>query len=219
MTDGLVWQPNAPQDKTPAPLNESMGILALRIGTLLRDLERKIKGDRHRGVADLCEQALWYLGEAGYDLHAATLVAQNGRSTNVPRPDSSLSPEELAQKKRIGDACRTLEKIKDDATASRFAGKRTACLRRLKTILDDWPTAEGSPKPVRAITLPEGEWISPTTLTDLAKRLGNCSAIEARTLLRPYGLRGAGGKHLWTVRTDAMPAGLRKKLADKARPN
>lgn len=58
-----------------------------------------------------------------------------------------------------------------------------------------------------------GEWLTPPmTLTNMANRLGNCDPRKVKSILRPYGLRTAGNRQLWTVRLDIMPPNQAKKL-------
>lgn len=59
----------------------------------------------------------------------------------------------------------------------------------------------------------EGNWLIPTTLADMANRLGNVGTKKLRTMLLPYQLRQHGeNRQLWTVRLDDMPTNIREKL-------
>ncbi len=55
-------------------------------------------------------------------------------------------------------------------------------------------------------------WLIPTTLTDMANRLGNVSSMKVKTILHYYGLKHAGNRQAWTVRLDKMPSNFREKL-------
>jgi hypothetical protein len=56
------------------------------------------------------------------------------------------------------------------------------------------------------------QWLIPTTLADLANRLGNIGTKKARTILKPYGLKACGNRQSFSVRLDGMPTNIRTKL-------
>jgi len=56
------------------------------------------------------------------------------------------------------------------------------------------------------------EWLHPTSLVDMANRLGNVGVRKIRTMLKPYELKSAGNRQTWTVRIDTMPKNMREAL-------
>lgn len=60
---------------------------------------------------------------------------------------------------------------------------------------------------------PAGEWLSPPVpLAVLANRLGNITTKNARSILKPHGLKNAGNRQLWKVRLDGMDDRMRRQV-------
>jgi hypothetical protein len=131
----------------------------------------------------------------------AAAARGNGRTT-VPAPSVTQPPVQMNVTATEGkDAAKEPEAKPVDAQPDADKGA------------DNAVPAVVRPGPA---TPPEGAWLLPMSLQDIANRLGNVGLSKAKSMLMPYDLKNAGNRQLWTCRLDTMPKNMRERLEKPA---